>query len=155
MDYSREGAIGPLTGDPADFREVPRAPYRPSPDDYHLPDALDEGPLVLIPLTARTPRRNGSLLRRTARSVKWRFRVPQMSLHLWREWSMPAAYWDAVESHLAAMERPYVALLVRTDAASSRTIASATSLLSGLVRHRLARRLQFVDPLELPQILGA
>jgi hypothetical protein len=77
-----------------------------------------------------------------------------MSLHLWRQWSTPADYWDAVELHLAAMERPYVALLVRTDAASSRTISSATSLLSALLRHRLARRLQFVDALELPRILG-
>ena len=154
MDYSTGGAIGPLVGEPADFREVPRAPYRPSPDDYQRPDARGANPLVLIPLTARTVRRNGSLLRRTARSVKWRFRVPQMSLHLWRQWSTPTAYWDAVELHLAAMEQPYLALLVRTDAASSRTISSATSLLSALLRHRLARRLQFVDALELPRILG-
>src|SRR4029450_9534632 len=59
MDYSTVGAIRPLVGQGEDFREVPRAPYRPSPDDYQRPDALDANPLVLIPLTARTARRNG------------------------------------------------------------------------------------------------
>jgi hypothetical protein len=149
VDFSTVGTPDPVVGRLADFRRVPTHPYRPSERDFRVPRTGGSGSLVLVPLTVTAPRRDGSVLRRVARSVRRRFRTPDVSLYLWRQWPTANAYWDVVESYIDSTERRYLALVVRTDAADSRFLANVRVQLTGLLDHALGRRLVFVDPLEL------
>ncbi len=71
------------------------------------------------------------------------------------EWPDPNHYWDLVEAEVAAMDRPFVSIAIRTDLPDSGKGMRTRAVLAALPSHRLARRLRFTDPLEeAPSLLS-
>ena len=58
-------------------------------------------------------------------------------------------FWELVNHALKSMERPYVSLAIRTDRSSSWRAARVCRVLETLIQHPLAKRLRFVNPLDV------
>lgn len=129
-------------------RALPRSPYRPAPGRYAKRGAAPGAPLM-IPISATTPLRDGRpWWWRAGRAVRRGLAVPDQQLYPWLPWSDASVYWDKVAAHLAAMERPYLAIAVRTDAVGAASTTHMRRVLDGLAEHELGRQLRFVDPYE-------
>jgi hypothetical protein len=121
-------------------------PYRASADDFRHPDPSRGTGLWIVPLTAADPRPAEPWQRRAARRLALRSLPRHRPLAPHRPWRSATAYWDLVAAHLDAMERPYLALALRTDRPDHPVAVRVRALLDELVDHPLASRLWFVAP---------
>ena len=70
-----------------------------------------------------------------------------MPLLMGEIWPSPSTFWDFVERAADAAPLPFAQLVVRTDSADRPSQQRVRAVLAALPRHRIAERLQFVDPL--------
>jgi hypothetical protein len=142
-------AIAPgetTTGSIPDYTRAPQEPYRPSRDDFVVPDP-EAGPgLWIVPLSSADPSPARPLSWRIGRRVRFPFRSALRPLQMFREWTSPKAYWDLVERHADSLERPYLAFAIRSGDPEEADEQRARSILDHLPEHRLAHRLRFTDP---------
>jgi hypothetical protein len=136
----------PVTGTLPDYRRLPRAPYRASGDDFRRPDPQRRDGMWIVPLTAADPRRAEPWRRRALRRMTMHTRPAHRPLLPHRPWRSARAYWDLVAAHLGTMERPYLAIALRTERPEHPVAVRVRALLDTLVDHPLAPNLWFVDP---------
>jgi hypothetical protein len=142
-----DGSLPPNAATP-DMVHAPTHPYRPSADDFCREDPDRDGPLVVVPLSSASARFDKPGWWRALRAVRRGLRQPPQPLNPWRAWPSPEAYWDLVAGQLASMRQPYLALAIRTDDPHSQPARRSMALLEALPRHRIARTLRIVDPLD-------
>jgi len=134
---------GRSSGSLPDYTGVPVDPYRPSPDDFRKPGGEGSGRLWMIPLTTAPVK--ARLFRR------WYYRMARPAAN--------AGVWTALVSHdpplfrrivahaLGRSSRPYLALVLRSNALATPRLARRVSAnLEGLLSHPLAGRLSWVTP---------
>jgi hypothetical protein len=139
----------PRTKPATDLSDLPRRPYRPSRRDFRRPGrGADARNLVILPLWATPLLPDRSLWSQAREALATRRMPPSQPMYpsVWDD--EPGRFWDLVERDLALRARPYLALAIRTDVTGTLDEVRARAIISHLPRHRLARRLRFVDPLE-------
>jgi hypothetical protein len=154
MHDARTGIdASPRTAPMTNCRRVPRRPYQPSRDDFRRVGGGDRRRLVLVPLSSTRLRYDRPWWRQAAGTVKRGSRpLHVMRMHNWHR--SPKAFWDCAAQHLRVSARPYLSLAIRTDAPGSGSATRVRALLEHLPRHPIARRLCFVDPLDVvPDLL--
>jgi hypothetical protein len=137
-----------------DVQRVPCRPYRPSARDFRRPARSDRRSLVMVPLSSARYGIERPLWWRATRALRHGLRPPLTPLWPSKAWRGPQAYWDEVEQHLDASSRPYLAIAARTDEPDSLFVNRVIGALEYLPEHSLARRLRFVDPLDLVRGFG-
>jgi len=130
-----EAATGSLPG----WVGIPRAPYRPSREDFRRPDPRRRGGLWEIPLTAGT----GS--DRSDSSAPWR------TLNLTIE---PAIFRAVVERVIEGSPRPYLGFMVRADDSCNDAREVVLANLDFVASHPLVRRFRFSTPARAMRRLG-
>jgi len=141
----------PIVGEYTNCVSAPRTPYHPSRQDFRKPGNGDARNVLMIPHTTGRgvlPRRGliPALRRRLhGESAPNPVRVLYPTEDDWTE----RGFWGLVSHQLGSMERPYLSLGVRTDRITSVRARRASRVLTELTRHPLARRLRFVNPLEV------
>ena len=133
----------PIIGVYEDCRRAPREPFRPSFDDFRIPDQEGGRSLLMVPLTTFVLQET-TLLRRLAGKPL----PPSQVLYPSLEWPSPTYFWDLAAEQLNRMRRPYLSLAIRTDAAEGKIAKRVSSLLEALPTHPLSARLKFIDPLD-------
>jgi hypothetical protein len=142
------------TGSIPDYTGAPQKPYRPSRDDFGVPDP-EAGPgLWIVPLSAADPSPALPLSWRIGRRVRFPFRPALRPLQMFRNWTSPKAYWDLVERHVGSLERPYLAFAIRSGDPEASDERQARAILDHLPEHRLARRLRITDPEDGLRLMG-
>jgi hypothetical protein len=131
----------PMVGAYSDLRAAPRVPYRPSLHDFRV-RATDAGRDVLVvPVTTVTvkPSPQGA---------------PEVHV-LYPSVPCPgeASFWDLAEEQIDSMEKPYLSIGIRTDAADMELTARVRRVFEELPKHAIAKRLAFVDPLSVASSL--
>ena len=140
----------PRTAPTPDCTDVPRRAYRPSRRDFRRPGRGAEArSLVVLPLWSTRLEPERSLWDQAVQAWQERRLPPTRPMYpsVWED--EPDRFWDLVERDLSLRARPYLALALRTDATGTLDEVRARAIISHLPRHRLARRLRFVDPLEV------
>jgi hypothetical protein len=137
-----------------DYTRVPREPYRPSRTDFRRPDAAADSRLWLVPLSAADPAPAMPLGWRVGRRVRFPFRPTHRPLQMFRPWTSPSAYWDLVQRHVDALERPYLAFAIRSGDPEAPDERRVREILDHLPGHPLAARLRLTDPDEGLRTLG-
>jgi peptidoglycan/xylan/chitin deacetylase (PgdA/CDA1 family) len=127
-----EAATGSLPG----WVGIPRAPYRPSCEDFRRPDPRRRSGIWEIPLTAGT----GS-----DASAPWR------TLNLTLE---PEIFQAVVERVIDGAARPYLGFMVRSDDACGDAREVVLANLAFVASHPQARRFRFSTPEEAMRRLG-
>ena len=140
----------PLYADAVDCSSAPLEVYRPSAADFRVDDGPAGRQLVMVPMSVtrwrpREPWRHR--VRRRSRASDRRART-QM-LYPSQPWPSPSFFWDLVERQLGTMTRPHLSLGIRTDAPFSLEAQRSDAVLDALPEHPLAKRLQFVDPIDI------
>jgi hypothetical protein len=151
------GAVdtSPIVGEYLNCVAAPRTPYHPSHDDFRKPGNGDARRILMIPLSTGyavlPPRGLIPRLKRRLRGESGpdpgQVRMLYPSEDDWTE----RGFWDLVSQQLRSMERPYVSLAIRTDRFESARGSRVSRVFSALMRHPLARRLRFVDPLSVTE----
>jgi len=140
----------PIVGEYLNCVAAPRTPYYPSREDFRKHGNGDARRILLIPLTtgpAVLPPRD--LMSRLKLTLRRRPEPePARMLYPAEGDSSERYFWDLVSHRLATMERPYLSLAIRTDRLDSFRAARVCRVFMELLRHPLAKRLRFVDPLE-------
>lgn len=163
VDLSVEPELAPIADDrtyghhttepSTDFRGYPRYPYRVSTRGLGLvaTSEADARPLVEIPRTTfDTEWALASLRRRIGMTVRRERTI--RSLNLWESWPSPSVYWDLVERAADESIIPFVALTFRSDPFSRPSNQTVRTLLDALPDHPVAKRLRFIDPLQLADL---
>ena len=70
------------------------------------------------------------------------------------DWPSERYFWDVVSHQLQSMQRPYLSLAIRTDPPDSLPTAKLRRLFAALVKHPLAKRLRFVNPVEAKEAIA-
>jgi hypothetical protein len=161
VDLTTEPGRGPMANDPShgafatepstDFRRFPRRRYRPSLDDLAVPapSPAASRALTIVPLTSyNTWSKLQPWYRVAARRVLRRGPRYQ-PLNPWRDWPSAQWFWDCAGKAAEQVGCDHLAFAVRTLPAGDPGAANQERILEGLVDHRLATRLRFVDPLDL------
>lgn len=158
VDLTPEPGVPSMLDDPSfgsratapstNFAGYPRVAYQPTSDDAGHPagGGVEPRPITLVPLTAYDYLRHVRL-RSWAKAQVLGRRPTHRPLSVWKAWPSPARYWDLVAKAIERMERPYVALAIRTYPASSLPMERQSAALRGLFEHPLAERLTMTDPL--------
>lgn len=149
------GRRGPDTGDPATgslpgYCRVPRVPYTPSESDFRRPARDGSRKIRLIPLTSGY-RVGLGLFARARRLLLngFRYRFQDTPLHLWLRWRGPNTFDRMIDRALAVQERPYLALVARSDVGSVPKLSKGfDSSLRALLSHPARERLVFSNPAE-------
>jgi hypothetical protein len=136
----------PAAGVIPDCRDLPRVPYRARADDWQRPDDARADGMWIVPLTTADPRPAEPWPRRALRRVAGHGNPPHRPLLPHRPWRSATAYWDLVAARLAEMDRPYLALALRTERADHPVAVRVRATLDALATHPLAANLWFVDP---------
>jgi hypothetical protein len=151
----------PIVGEYTNCVTAPKTPYHPSHEDFRRPDYGDGRRILLIPLsTGPAVLPSGGLISKLKRGLHGTSKSDLVMLDPTEdEWPGERRFWDVVSHQLAAMERPYLSLAMRTDRFESRRAARVRRVFTALAQHPLAKRLRFVDPLEVkeqitPQFCG-
>jgi hypothetical protein len=99
----------------------------------------------------RTLRGVGRRLRHPIRTV----RPPPQPLNPQRMWGSPDVFWRTVETVLSGMERPYLALAVRTTPSLPGSDGDGVrGIMEDLLTRPLSRRLRFTTPEEGLRLMG-
>ena len=69
------------------------------------------------------------------------------------DWPSARYFWDVVSHQLQSMQRPYLSLAIRTDPPDSLPTAKLRRLFAALVKHPLAKRLRFVNPVDVTEVI--
>jgi hypothetical protein len=133
-----------------DFRGHPRHPYRVSRERLGAVARSQEDArtLVEIPRSSYDYATVLAPFRRRLRTKLSRRGAP-MPLMMWDVWPSATTFWDFVERAADESPIPYVALTARSDPADRPSNQRVRSILAALPNHRIAERLEFVDPLVL------
>jgi hypothetical protein len=109
--------------------------------------------LLLIPLStgARTLPSWRSKIRQRLRATPEPDRVEMLYPTI--DWPSERYFWDVVSHQLQSMERPYLSLAIRTDPPDSLPTAKLRRLFRALVKHPLAKRLRFVNPVHVAEAI--
>jgi len=148
VDVSAEPGRPPVDDDPAThaaYANAPSTDFRSFPRERHQPGR----PILLIPLSSTDYRRRlqrgpRAMVRRIVR----RERRP-LPLSPWRKWPSVDTYWNLMSAAVRELAEPHVAFALRTLPSGDRGAHNQELVLRGLPEHRIARRLQFVDPTTL------
>jgi hypothetical protein len=135
-----------VTGALPDYRGLPREPYRASTGDFRVPDEHRNAGMWIVPLTAADPRAAEAFPRRLLRRMTLHGQPAHRPLLPHRPWRSARAYWDLVAAYLDTMERPYLAVALRTERPDHPVAVRVRALLDELIDHPVAARLSFVDP---------
>jgi len=150
-----QGAIdsSPIVGEYKNCATAPKTPYYPSRKDFRRPGYGDGRRILLVPLsTGSAVRPSGGLIPELKRRLLGTSKANLMMLDPTEdEWPGERHFWDVVSHQVAAMERPYVSLAIRTDGFESRRAARVHRVFTALAQHPLAKRLRFVHPLEVKE----
>ncbi len=143
----------PIVGEYTNCVTAPKTPYRPSHEDFLRPGNGDARRILLIPLsTGPAVLPSGSLIARLKRRLHGTSKLdPVHMLDPTEDWPSERYFWDLVTHQLASMQRPYLSLAIRTDRFNSRRAAMVFRLFTALAQHPLAKRLRFVNPLEVKE----
>jgi hypothetical protein len=146
----------PMIGTQVDCSTAPRVAYRPAHHDFRIADRKRGRSLVLLPLSSTRPAA-------PRRPLWWRFarrlvrgpapRPPAQMMYPYADWPSENAYWDLVQRELDSMRRPYLSLAIRTDIEGDQVPARIRRLFEALPNHPIAKRLSFVDPIEVKSSL--
>jgi|GEM_PF-1133936 len=145
----------PIVGAYVDSTDAPRTPYRPDRCDFRRRGGADGRGLTIVPVTTGPRRLPPRGLGLAVRRLLGRTPKPRSTRVLYptADWPSDRYYWDLVAHRLDAMERPYLSLGLRTDAPGTAVMRTLVRRLRALVRHPLAARLRFVDPLAVVETL--
>ena len=140
----------PIVGEYTNCVTAPKTPYYPSHEDFRRPDYGDGRRILLVPLsTGPDVLPSRGLISKLKRRLRGTSKPNVVMLDPTEdEWPGERRFWDVVSHQLAAMERPYVSLAIRTDRFESVRAARVCRVFTALAQHPLAKRLRFVDPLE-------
>lgn len=143
----------PIVGEYTNCAMAPRTPYHPSREDFRQPGNGDSLRILMIPLsTGSGMLPSGGLISRLKRRLHANPEpTPVQMLYPTEDDWTERGFWDLVSHQLRSMERPYVSLGIRTDRFDSFRAARVCRVLMALTRHPLAKRLRFVDPLEVKE----
>ncbi len=144
------------TGSIPDYTRAPRAPYRPSRSDFRRPayGAAAEPGLWIVPLSAADPAAASPLSYRIGRRVRFPFRPAHRPLQMFRHWPSPQAYWDLVQRYTESLERPYLAVAIRSGDPEAADERQVRAILDHLPEHGLVSRLRFTDPEDGLRLMG-
>jgi hypothetical protein len=152
-DVSSSVDKSPMVGEYTNCVMAPRTPYHPSREDFRKPGNCDALRILLVPLTTGVgvlP--SGGLMARLKRRLHAEPKPnPVRMLYLTEDDWTERGFWDLVSHQLRTMERPYVSLGIRTDRFGSFRAARVCRVLTALTNHPLAKRLRFVDPLDVKE----
>lgn len=141
-----EETSGPLPG----FGRVPREPYAPSESDFRKPARDKLRKIQMIPLTAAY--REGLRLSRRA----WRFlrngprgRFQDTVLAPWMRWKPPNTFDRMIDRALNMQERPYLALVSRSDVGADRKLFERfEASVEAILAHPARDKFLFCTPAE-------
>lgn len=143
----------PYIGIHTDCLSAPQVPYRPSHNDFRVAKK-DGRDLILVPVASYVPLAWQPLWRGLLQRVLPNRRPQERRvLHLANKWPSGDFYWNLVTRQICSMRRPYLSLAIRTDAPGSVPLANARKLLEALIKHPLAERLHFLDPVDVAPTL--
>jgi hypothetical protein len=133
----------PIVGAYTDCSGAPRTAYHPSRRDFRVRATAEARNVLMVPLSTATVRPSPES-------------EPEVRV-LYPSVPCPegTSFWDLAAAEVDAMERPYLSIGVRTDAADMDLTARVRSVLAELPRHPLAARLAFVDPLGVAPALAS
>jgi hypothetical protein len=151
----------PIVGEYTNCVTAPKTPYHPSHEDFRRPDNGDGRRILLVPLsTGPAVLPSGGLISTLKRRLHGTSKPNLVMLDPTEDdWPGERRFWDVVSHQLGAMERPYLSLAIRTDRFESVRAARVCRVFTPLAQHPIAKRLRFVDPLEVkeqitPQFCG-
>jgi len=160
----------PFTATLPGFEGVPQEPYHPAPEDFRRPDLGDGDGMWLIPMSTESSRPRAPVPRanpirqpvRAARAIRRRVRhpvrtvkPPLRTLSPWMRWSSPSAFWRAAERLISRLERPYLAVAIKTDVPLFPIqLEGFTAIMEHLFDRPLVRRLRFTTPEDGLRLLG-
>jgi hypothetical protein len=146
----------PFSGSLPDYSDYPRQPYQPSRTDLERSAPPGDRELWAIPLSAgKIEGWPGDCERALRRAL----RLPPPTRHAYRTLNLKQlgrrTFASLVEANIAALERPYLAVVIRTSAiltpSGERNVRENVET---LLRHRLAERFVFSTPAEALALLG-
>jgi hypothetical protein len=137
--WSREVPSGvdasPMVGAYTDLSGTPRVPYGPARHDFRV-RASDDGRNVLaVPVTTVTVKPSPDA------APEVRVLYPALAD------GSAASFWDHAAAEIETMDKPYVSIGIRTDAADVALTACVRQVLEALAEHPIADRLELVDPI--------
>jgi hypothetical protein len=142
----------PIVGNYTNCIAAPQTPYRPAREEFRrIGSNGDARSILLIPLStgSRTLPSWRSKLKRRLRGAPEP--DPVGMLYPTVDWPSERYFWDIVAHQLQSMQRPYLSLAIRTDPPASAPTAKLSRLFAALVKHPLAERLRFVNPLDVKE----
>ena len=146
----------PYTGSIPDLHGIPRQPYRLPQGDFRLPDASPSAGLWLVPMsTCYEDVNSPSWSRILRRSVLPKSRKQSQIFSTLNPAFDSSFFANAVDELLICLENPYLALPLRSDAAS--ILDQKKSLeenISYILNHPLASRFVFCATDDLMKTLG-
>jgi hypothetical protein len=144
--WSREVPSGvdasPMVGAYTDLSGTPRVPYRPARHDFRVRAASDGRNVLAVPVTTVTVRPSPDA------APEVRVLYPALVYPDLMDASA-ASFWDLVATEITTMDKPYVSLGIRTDAADVAHAARVRQVFEALAEHPIADRLHLVDPLRV------
>jgi hypothetical protein len=137
--WSREVPSGvdasPMVGAYSDVSGAPRVPYRPARHDFRVRASGAGRHVLVVPVTTVTVKPSPDV------APEVRVLYPSVAD------GSAASFWDLAAAEIETMEKPYLSIGVRTDAADVALTARVRQVLEALPKHPLAERLDFVDPI--------
>lgn len=143
----------PIVGEYTNCVTAPKTPYHPSHEDFRRPAYGDGRRILLVPLaTGPAALPSGGLISKLKRRLHGTSKPNLVMLDPTEDdWPGERCFWDVVSHQLGAMERPFLSLAIRTDRFESRRAARVRRVFTALAQHPLAKRLRFVDPVEVKE----
>jgi hypothetical protein len=141
-----------FTGTVPEQRHVPRAPYRPNPDDPFQPAPTDSLPpsqgLWMLPHSAFDPEPLIPAWRRVARRVRFFGQARYRPAQVWTPQD-PTGFWNLAISAAQKLPQPYLLLAARSSALfDAKPAAFTMAKLEALEHHPLVHRMRFVSSVE-------
>jgi len=152
------GPHGKYTGESPDYRKVPRAPWRPSVEDFRLPAVDGRGDGILaIPLSTIIPgwrtRPGGTPRAKVAQLLGRRPRTRSTRLLLR---SGPQHFRRTFEHELARRQRQHFLFSIRASIfAAPHALERMTAGLDYILSHPQAHRFVFATPRETIELLAS
>jgi peptidoglycan/xylan/chitin deacetylase (PgdA/CDA1 family) len=159
---------GRLVGGTGDFREIPRGPYRPDPQNFRVPATDGAATPLAIPLTSGAFRRRRYSLqvrarhpvlttRNTLRPLLKRARHPTRSseaaegyqlLAMWKDWRRPTDFWDSAFAAAEQVYPRYMSFAIRSSSGRPNTWEERRfdAITQQLLLDPRARGLHFITP---------
>lgn len=138
--FARPGEI--VVPEVADHTLVPRMPYRPSKENYRVPDPTGRDGLWCVPTSTGTAPFLSEWTGNLRRPLRRWWRALQAA-DLCRD---PRVFHHIIDHWLRHAPRPYLALTVRSSTAVDRFRGPFEKNLDLLCRHPLAQRFRYMTP---------